>query len=106
VYCPENTFLVGFQLKVEPRQGDGDDTGANGFRGYCSRRNTTARYKSSSVQISASNNGPWGRWSKRRFVSKDFYALNAAQLLIEGPQVRGDDTAMNDIFFKANEIPE
>lgn len=106
VFCPENTFLVGFQLKVEPRQGDGDDTGANGFRGYCSRRNTTARYKSSSVQISGSNNGPWGRWSKRRFVSKDFYALNAAQLLIEGPQDRGDDTAMNDIFFKANEIPE
>ena len=106
VYCPENTFLVGFQLKVEPRQGDRDDTGANGFRGYCSTRNTAARYERSSTQISASNNGPWGRWSKKKFVSFDFYALNAAQLKIERPQGKGDDTAMNDIFFKANKLPK
>lgn len=34
-YCPEGEYAYKFQLKTEPGQGGGDDTGLNGIKLYC-----------------------------------------------------------------------
>ena len=35
-YCPEGKWAVGFKLKTERSQGDGDDTALNGIALKCS----------------------------------------------------------------------
>jgi len=34
-YCPTNHYICGLEQKIEPKQGDGDDTAMNGVRFYC-----------------------------------------------------------------------
>jgi hypothetical protein len=34
-FCPENHYVCGIEQKVEPQQGNGDDTAVNGVRVYC-----------------------------------------------------------------------
>ena len=34
-YCPINHYVCGLEQKLEPRQGDGDDTSLNGVRMIC-----------------------------------------------------------------------
>eukprot|EP00483_Globobulimina_turgida_P006845 UN06857 len=54
-YCNNGKFAKGFKLKVEPNQGSGDDTSANGFQLICDDGEV----------LSAGNDKPWGTYSTR-----------------------------------------
>lgn len=34
-FCPDNQYVCGLEQKIEPKQGDGDDTAMNGVRMIC-----------------------------------------------------------------------
>lgn len=106
--CSPGKFITSYALKVELHQGDGDDTGTNGFLARCS---SPQESPSRSTQIlQATNNGSWGYLQNipgsGEYVSAGKgYLLNTAHASIEPYQGRGigkhDDTAMNDIWFDA-----
>ncbi|XP_030645796.1 vitelline membrane outer layer protein 1 homolog [Chanos chanos] len=79
--------LKSFQLKVEPPQGDGDDTAANDIKFQCSNG-----------EILEGGGMPWGDWGE---WSTDCYdgGICGIQTRLEPPQGRGDDTALNDVRF-------
>ncbi|MCI5133693.1 MAG: hypothetical protein D3920_01205 [Candidatus Electrothrix sp. AW2] len=79
-------YLSGFSLKVEGKQGDGDDTAANSLGGVCSN----------GAQINAENGGDWGRWGGTSFCPSGM-AVCGAELKIEPKIGDGDDTAVNDV---------
>ena len=44
VYCPDGTYLNGFQLKVQPPQGEEDDTATNGIIMFCNGTELTSKH--------------------------------------------------------------
>lgn len=99
VICPDHSFITGFRLKQEAKQGKGDDTAATAFQAYCS----TGR-PGDGGWLRANNDGPWGQWSAP-VKTKPGYALNAVRLRIEAPQGSGDDTAVNNVEFEGQALP-
>lgn len=95
VYCPAGSAAAGFRVKFEGRQGDGDDTAANGVELICRDVRTwteTARLRSAE--------GPWGGWSADLSCnSGDF--IFGFQTRVEPHQGGGgaDDTALNGIIM-------
>ena len=84
-YCPNEKKVLGFQIKVESRQGGGDDTATNGVNFLCDD-NTSIH----------SSEGPWGSWSPY-FLCNDGYFMCGIQTQVESPIGKGDDTAMNNL---------
>ncbi|XP_043090328.1 vitelline membrane outer layer protein 1-like [Puntigrus tetrazona] len=82
-WCPSG-FLIGFQLRVEPSQGNGDDTAANNILFKCTQ---------GSLAGEGTNWGFWGDWSQ----TCEGRGICGLRTRIEGPQGRGDDTALNDV---------
>jgi hypothetical protein len=99
--CPRGTYATQFQLKVEPFQGTGDDTGANSLKFNCGGGFDT--------QIEASGGGPWGNWSRWLEVGPPLgfqfgsqpriWAICGARARVESPIGARDDTALNDLEF-------
>ncbi|XP_016330386.1 vitelline membrane outer layer protein 1 homolog [Sinocyclocheilus anshuiensis] len=83
-WCPSG-FLTAFQLRVEKSQGDGDDTAANNIMFKCSG--------GSLLQGDGTHWGDWGDWSQ----TCEGKGICGIKTLIEKPQGRGDDTALNDV---------
>ncbi|XP_076137731.1 vitelline membrane outer layer protein 1-like [Alosa pseudoharengus] len=77
-------YLDSFQLRVEARQGKGDDTAANNMNVHCSSGDI--------LHGDGTGWGSWGRWS-----SRCPNGVCGMQVKVEGPQGRGDDTALNDV---------
>ncbi|XP_043940102.1 vitelline membrane outer layer protein 1 homolog [Protopterus annectens] len=92
--CPWNSKAIGFSLKIEGRQGRGDDTAMNGIRLYCSGGNGYVESK----------NGPWGDWTSAVWCPGSG-VLTAFALQVESRQGDGDDTAANNIKFMCSSGP-
>jgi len=87
--CGDSQFVYGFSVKVEPYQGDGDDTMANGVKFFCRSEAGATTEVTSTVQ-------KWGSWSTDQFCSGSQYRqqyVNAVRLLVQvtGPKI--DDGA-------------
>jgi hypothetical protein len=98
-------YIRAFQLKVEPSQGKGDDTGANSIRFTCQSINMNEA--SQNHVIEADRHGAWGSWGRWEFpegpalpeqgpvMFDQSYACGIA-VKFEGSQGSEDDTAVND----------
>lgn len=86
--CPSGSYLNGFKLKVEPVQGDGDDTASNGIIMFCS----------DGTELNNNNEGQWGDWSENYMCPEEKNICGFRQQ-IEPPVGEGDDTAMNNVLF-------
>jgi len=85
--CSPGHNVVGAQLRIEPKQGWGDDTALNAIRFTCSN---------GMVLISAEQYwGDWRGYTKSR--SNDFVGIRMRTEPKQGP---GDDTAANGIQLK------
>lgn len=78
-------YLTSFQLKVEPSQGDGDDTAANNIKFTCS-----GGYY---LEGDGTDWGNWGHWSP----TCTGRGICGIKTRIEPSQGRGDDTSLNDV---------
>ena len=96
-YCPPGTFARGFNLQVEERQGDGDDTALNGIELYCAYVSDTVKRGTIS-----STKGSWGSWTGERWCPSGY--LTSFSLKVEGPVGKRDDTAANNIQFQCSDI--
>ncbi|MGE5658564.1 MAG: hypothetical protein ACM37W_18335 [Actinomycetota bacterium] len=87
--CPKGSYAVAFKLKVEPPQGNGDDTGANSVAFGCSN----------GTVIEASGGGRWGAWTPNWLTGPPNSAICGVRAKVENQQGKGDDTALNDLEF-------
>ena len=90
--CNPGKYVVGFQLKTEKEQGDGDDTALNGIKLQCAAVGL-ARDDS----IVHSTVGEWGDWGQY-FRCPIGSVLTGYQLRSESEQGQGDDTAANNLL--------
>uniref|UniRef100_A0A8C1HJR0 Vitelline membrane outer layer protein 1-like n=1 Tax=Cyprinus carpio carpio TaxID=630221 RepID=A0A8C1HJR0_CYPCA len=84
-WCPSG-FLKAFQLRVEPSQGNDDDTAANNIIFQCSQ---------GTLHGDGTNWGHWGTWSQ----TCEGKGICGLKTRIEVPQGRGDDTSLNDVIM-------
>ncbi|XP_063045269.1 vitelline membrane outer layer protein 1-like [Engraulis encrasicolus] len=95
-FCPPGFHAYGFSLKVEGKQGGGDDTALNGIKLYC--RDQDSRSTSTSVASAMR----WGAWTSAQFCPGSA-RLTSFQLRVERPQGIGDDTAANNVRFRCSD---
>jgi len=98
VYCNPGAYAVGYEMRVEGSQGNGDDTALNAIRLLC-------RSKSDfTMETVTSHEGMWGEW--RGFAMcwggvNDW--LNSAHIKSEPSQGSGDDTGANSAEFRCSQ---
>ncbi len=80
-----NSFVTGFQLKVETRETGIDNTAVNGIKLSCGIP------EQKEIERISSAKGPWGTGRTRMFCSKG--SANGFQLKVQKPQGRGIDDA-------------
>ncbi|XP_056113743.1 vitelline membrane outer layer protein 1-like [Rhinichthys klamathensis goyatoka] len=86
-WCPSSGFLTSFQLRVESSQGQGDDTAANNIKFTC-----TGGFV---LEGDGTNWGNWGDWSPTCHGR----GICGIKTLVEKPQGKGDDTALNNVIM-------
>ncbi|XP_058271869.1 vitelline membrane outer layer protein 1-like [Hemibagrus wyckioides] len=79
--------LKSFQLRVEKKQGLGDDTAANNIRFQCS-----------TDQVLEGNGMSWGSWGSWSPLCGGT-GICGIQTKVEAPQGKKDDTSLNDVRF-------
>ncbi|XP_037031245.1 uncharacterized protein LOC119070841 [Bradysia coprophila] len=84
-FCPEGSYVTGFDLKIEDNQGGGDDTAVNSIKLICT--NLKGVYQKDIV----SSEGSWGNYRGRKYCPNGLG--NGFELRSESGQGRGDDTA-------------
>jgi plastocyanin len=90
--CPGATLAYGFEDKVEPSQGGGDDTALNGIKLWCVNLPDLQ-----SNNYITSSSGQWGNWSERMDCGDRKSYLVGARLRIEPSQGSDDDTGGVDV---------
>lgn len=114
-YCPTGMWISGYRLKVESYQdnwrantasriidlnfSNRDDTGTNAIEFKC----RTADWRRQ-VVIKTNNDGNWGTWTNWIEARPGLF-VTAIHAHIEKPQGRGDDTAMNQVWFSVARKP-
>ena len=90
--CPLGFYVDAFRARVEPPQGDGDDTALNGLEFRCRNRDGFHNF----VKI---YEGLWGTWRDWHFANFDSgpFLFTTYQVRFEGNQGKGDDTALNGL---------
>ncbi|XP_063056400.1 vitelline membrane outer layer protein 1-like [Engraulis encrasicolus] len=97
VSCPHGYQAFGFRLKVEHKQGRGDDTALNSIQLHC--RLVSNYHDRITIE---SSGGAWGSWTAYQSCGHSGY-LSSFKLRVESPQGRGDDTAANNIMFRCSD---
>eukprot|EP00727_Mastigamoeba_balamuthi_P013146 m51a1_g8454 hypothetical protein (739) ;mRNA; r:406705-409478 len=95
VVCPDGTYASGLQTQLEA-PGTGDDTALNGLALDC----VAAALPSQSVLEFAGAVGDWGVWDQ----CEGHAAGVGLQTLSEGPQGKGDDTALNGLQMACSDL--
>lgn len=87
--CPDGSYVIGFDLKIEDFQREKDDTALNGISLTCFdlKQNRITKYVTSSV-------GPWGFYRGRNDFIKGL--ANGFELKSDPNQGRGDDAGADD----------
>ncbi len=88
-YCADGEYGIGYQMRVEERQGSGDDSALNAVRIKCARLD----HGSANTSI-VSYGGLWGDWHPYKFCSNG--VLRGGKMKIEAP-IDGDDSSANDV---------
>ncbi|XP_046461612.1 vitelline membrane outer layer protein 1 homolog [Daphnia pulex] len=89
-YCPLGEWVIGFALKTEKPQGEGDDTALNSISLKCS-----------GGSLIYSTQAPWGDWGSN-FICPAGSWLDSCQLRVESQLGDGDDTAANNLNCKCS----
>lgn len=98
VYCNPNAYAVGYEMRVEGKQGSGDDTALNAVRLICRSK------LDFSIETISSHDGVWGGWTGPVgcFGGGNDW-LNAARIQSEPHQGGGDDTGANSVEFQCSQ---
>jgi hypothetical protein len=89
-YCPAGSYAIGYKMRVEGRQGSGDDTGLNAVELTC------APWGSTRFSYARLHQGLWGEWFSEARCSAG--PISGMEMLFEGSQGSdGDDTGANDL---------
>jgi len=111
-YCPRDSYVYGFDLKIVGNQGPGykgmfDDSALNVLRLHCYGGSSQPDFRGPGVQgirgagssvTSATQN--WGNWGKRKFCPGYNNPVIGFDIKIEGYEsgnAEGDHTAANDV---------
>ncbi|XP_060936552.1 vitelline membrane outer layer protein 1 homolog [Limanda limanda] len=86
-YCPSGV-LTAFQLRVEGRQGGGDDSAVNNIKFRCSSGHV--------LEGTGLDWGEYGEWSQDCVNG----GICGIMTKIEEEQGEGDDSALNDVLFR------
>ena len=87
IYCDDGHYANGIEYIVEPDQGSGDDTSANGFRLQC-----TDGYK-----LYAENDGNWGDITYTKYCDDSELIYGFSTKVEDACGSSCDDTALNSI---------
>ena len=89
-YCPNNSFIKGFALKVEKDQPLGhDDTAVNDMKVFCGNN-----YE----EVGSTNGQRFGSFGSNAYCP-GYSSICGFSLKSEEPQGMADDTAVNDVAF-------
>ena len=87
-YCPNQTFMKGFSLKVESDRAFGDDdTAVNDMKAFCGHQ---------FVEVQSSNGQKFGRFGSQAYCPGQS-SVCGLSVKSEEPQGMADDTAVNDV---------
>lgn len=89
--CPPNSWVTAMNLKIEPDQGKGDDSGLNGIKLSCT---TLDGLHTADI---TSGEGPWGFYRGKKFCESGF--ARGFQLRSEPDLKSGDDAAAIDLML-------
>jgi hypothetical protein len=95
-FCPVGMYVEGANLKVEGRQGRGDDTSLNRVSLRCAPKD-----KTQTSSITPGGAGGWGSWGATK-ICPGYAFVTSFNAKNESRQGRGDDTAMNDLIFRCS----
>ncbi|XP_045186349.2 vitelline membrane outer layer protein 1-like [Mercenaria mercenaria] len=102
-YCAEGTYAIGYSLKVEGVQGNGDDTALNAIALHCKGLDDVR-----SGGAITSTQGNWGNWlrsvSCHDINGRTPSFLTAYALQVEQSIGKGDDTAANYVKFACRDF--
>ncbi|XP_053407702.1 vitelline membrane outer layer protein 1-like [Mercenaria mercenaria] len=98
-YCPEGAYAVGYDLKIEPRQGRyDDDTALNAIKLFCEYPGGSGAGEITSTE------GRWGVWQGRTKCERKGF-LTSFILQVESYQgYYVDDTSANFAKFKCRDL--
>lgn len=97
-FCSDSkAHAIGFYAKIEPSQGNGDDTALNGIKFICGYQNG-----SSAGQEITSGVSQWGDWSNAMQCSSGAF-ITAFQMLYEPYCLTCDDTAADGLRVQCSD---
>lgn len=102
--CPANSFIASFTLRVEPSQGDGDDTAANNIKFGCRSILSEASASSNPIPtIEATPLAAWGSYGESVFCPAKT-VVRGIDTELEPSQGSDDDTSANNIQMRCDNV--